>query len=93
MEIWKPIKGYETKYSVSNLGRVKRLAHNIEMKLKAYKQVAHYKEQILKLSVKGKYGYPVVDLGGHNQKLVHRLVAEAFIPNPENHKIVDHINR
>jgi hypothetical protein len=85
-EIWKDIKGYEGLYQVSNLGRVKTL------KLKFGKQRA---DTIMKPSV-SVWGYGRVCLiknkKGKNY-YVHRLVAEAFIPNLENKPTVDHIDR
>ena len=82
-EIWKDVYGYEGKYQVSNLGRVKSLN---------YRHTGN--EQILEPRKVGK-GYLRVSLynnGEEDQQLVHRLVAEAFIPNPEGKPEVDHIN-
>jgi hypothetical protein len=79
-EIWKDIKGYEGLYQVSNLGRVKRL-------------IGYYcKTERILTPVTQKSGYNVVSLCGKIY-LVHRLVAEAFIVNPNNLPTVDHINR
>lgn len=83
MEEWRPINGYEGLYEVSNLGRIKSLNCNHTKK-----------EGILKL-YNDKDGYLMVKLSkDKNNRLfrVHRLVAEAFIPNPENKPCVDHIN-
>lgn len=80
MEIWKNIKGYEGLYQVSNLGEIKSFKLN--------------KERILKKMETHK-GYICVDLSFKGKKRrvpVHRIVAEAFIPNPENKKQVDHID-
>ena len=79
-EIWKPIMGYEGLYEVSNLGRVKRLKKD--------------KEFILKPII-NKFGYLHVSLSKNNivkNYRIHRLVAETFIPNPDNKPDVDHIN-
>ena len=80
-EIWKPIKGYEGLYEVSNLGRVKSLVNN----------KGQYREKILKHNIRN--GYPSVTLC-KNKKLksfaIHRLVAEAFLPNPDNLPCVNH---
>lgn len=90
-EEWRPVVGYEGRYEVSNLGRVRsidRLVYHKESN--TYHKV---KGILLSLCLDRK-GYQFVALGAgrNNQKRVHRLVAEAFIPNPENKKFIDHIN-
>ena len=82
-EIWKPIRDYEGLYEVSNLGRIKRLGND-----------KNRKEKILK-PYKNKLGYLRVTLSKDNKvkyMFIHRLVAIAFIPNPENKPCIDHIN-
>jgi hypothetical protein len=82
-EIWKDIDGYDD-YKISNLGRIR------SFKPVAYKCV----DGILKQSI-SKGGYCVVGLqknGNRKGFLVHRLVAIAFISNPENKKTVNHKN-
>ena len=88
-EIWKDIKGYEGLYQVSNFGRVKSLTKYHKTK-KGY----FSKERILKL-IRNERGYLLVGLCKNWKKqkvFVHRLVAETFIPNPNNLPQVNHIN-
>ena len=82
-EEWRGIKGFEGKYMVSNLGRVKSLNYN-----------RTGKEGILE-GVDYGYGYLYVNLykyGKGKQCMIHRLVAMAFIPNPDNLPEVNHKN-
>lgn len=83
MEIWLPIKGYEGKYELSSFGRVRSLN---------YHRTGQTKYMILQ---NDKYGYKCVPLR-KNGKLrlykVHRLVAEAFIPNLFGDPQVNHID-
>ena len=80
-EEWRDVPGYEGCYQISNLGRVKSLHKSREL--------------IIKPTV-GTTGYWLVDLRKsgckRNMMKVHRLVATAFIPNPDNKPEVDHID-
>lgn len=74
-EEWRPIKGYEGLYEISNRGNIKRCG------------------RLLKLSAWNKY--KVIRLrkdGNSKTQYVHRLVAQTFIPNPENKGYVNHID-
>jgi hypothetical protein len=85
-EIWKNISGYEGLYQVSNFGRVKSFCK--------WKRASCPDEYILKDSINNR-GYHQVMLYKNTVKkkfLVHRLVAEAFIPNPENLPHINHID-
>lgn len=77
-ETWKPVKGFEGLYEVSNLGNVRSL-----LKGKCQQMVLN----------KDNHGYKRVALfkdGIPSYKAAHRLVAEAFIPNPDGLPCVNH---
>ena len=85
-EQWIPI--YNNLYSVSNLGNVKANERNIETKT----GIRHYKEKILKPEITrdGHLRVVLCEAGKSKKVFVHRLVAEAFIPNPNNLPIINH---
>lgn len=94
IEEWRDIDGYVGKYQVSNLGRIKCLK-------RAYRDRSgklYFREtnKILKGNPNTK-GYLCVRLykkcGESEYKIIHPIVAKAFIPNPDNKRYVDHINR
>lgn len=78
-EVWKPIEEFDGKYEVSNLGRVRNSSTGYVLKLG------------------DKHGYKRINLKKYNDsktynRAVHRLVAQTFMPNPENKPEVNHIN-
>lgn len=80
-EIWKDIEGYEGKYQVSNFGNVRSLKHHGIERTK------------LLIPQKHNGGYRTVNLALHQSRktfTIHRLVAKAFIPNPNNYGFVNH---
>ena len=92
-EIWKDIEGYEGLYQVSNMGRVKSLKRKVNANI--INNVSRtVRSRILKQSINCD-GYLRIAL--HREMTsknfpVHRLVAKAFIPNPNNKPTIDHIN-
>ncbi|WP_366921417.1 NUMOD4 motif-containing HNH endonuclease [uncultured Dysgonomonas sp.] len=95
MEIWRDVVGYEGLYQISNLGRVKSVQRVIVIPSKVRSnQYRRLPEKILSPADNGR-GYMYVHLhsnGVFKNCLVHRLVAESFIPNPNYGQEVDHIN-
>ena len=89
-QIWKTIQGFEGLYEVSNLGAVKSL----EKMWVVNKAIRNKPETIMKQSTDSN-GYFQVELsknGKAKKYLVHRLIAKAFIENPDNKNDVNHIN-
>ena len=91
-EIWRDVVGYEGLYQVSNLGRVKSLGRFVVNPVTS-KGYMWKPEKILR-PCKHSKGYLLVGLhkDGYLKTAVHRLVALAFIPNPQNLPQIDHIN-
>jgi hypothetical protein len=77
-EIWKDIQGYEGLYQVSNLGRVKRVSGKI-LKPENLNKKSYLRVRLYKNKI-----------GKHH--LIHRIVAEAFVPNLRNAEEVNHKN-
>lgn len=93
IEVWKDIKNFPN-YQVSNYGKIKSKERITNVGIKNIKQIKR-KEKILK-PLKITKGYLGIRL--YNEKVkgktfkIHRLVAETFIPNPNNYKQINHID-
>ena len=86
-EVWKDIKGYEGLYQISNFGNVKSLCRIVKRGTN-YKPVC---ERLLKSSLNKGYAYVILSKSGKTKTAwVHRLVAETFIPNPNNLPCINH---
>lgn len=83
MEVWKDVVGYEGYYQVSNLGRIRALP----------RKGSGHSSDIRMLSLVESLGYNIVHLrkdGKGKVVKVHRIVAEAFLPNFNDYKCVNH---
>lgn len=93
-EIWKDIPSL-SRYQISSFGRVK----SKQRRTKCNKGSINRKERLMTPYLRGKKGYEYecirlkTDIGYTKSYSIHRLVAQAFIPNTDNKPTVDHINR
>ena len=93
-EIWKKVVGFEDLYEVSSMGRVRCIGRYVKKMNNGVMVNAYYTPRILCQRYVPE-GYLLVNLNkGKNQLSfrVHRLVAQAFIPNPDNKPFINHIN-
>ena len=89
-ELWKDVHGFEGLYMISNLGKIKSIDHYV--KCNTGKRLV--KGRVLKACDRGN-GYPFVTLGKDGKQYnmsIHRMVAIAFVPNPQKYKEVNHID-
>jgi hypothetical protein len=89
-EIWKPVVGYEDIYNVSCFGRIKR----IKTKIYSVKRNCYVwkNEHIIAQNTHIYKQFSIRANGKMYALKIHRVIAEAFIPNPENKPCVNHIN-
>ena len=89
-EIWKSIQGYEGKYEISNLGNVR----SVDRFIINSKGIKHFRKSQLIKPVISHRGYVRVGLRNLGKKMfsVHRLVGIAFLLNPENKPMINHID-
>ena len=89
-EIWKPIDGYEGLYLVSNTGKIKTLSRPVKCRKNSDRILS---ERILSPILRK--GYFAIGLSKDNnfkRYSLHRLIAIAFIPNPDNKPHINHKN-
>ncbi len=93
-EIWKDIKDYEGIYQVSNLGRVKSIARKVKYSRGNHSYYQYQQERLLSANQKsnGYLEYSLCKDSKRTHKYIHRLVADAFIDNPNNLPVVNHID-
>ena len=84
-EIWKPIKGFEDEYEISDCGRLRSIKRKNSKIIKGYKESNGYIHVVL---TKMKNGKNIK----YRSTRIHRLVAETFIPNTDNLPVINHID-
>lgn len=88
IERWENIEGYEGQYEVSDHGRVRSIERIVTHKSMSLKKIPSIERKFEKPT--GYCSVILIKKAKRNHLLVHRLVAMAFIPNPENKEQVNH---
>lgn len=94
-EIWKDIDGYNGIYKVSNLGRIKSNGFEYLQKGKGgnvFRRKSQPKILSQSYTVEGYLVVTLIKNGIAKQHKVHRIIADAFIPNPDKKPVINHIN-
>ena len=94
-EIWRPVRGYEGLYEVSNLGRVRSLDRMVPVRKAGGKTFQRIHRGAIKKTFRVRNGYLMVHLNKNGEEiktLVHRMVAEAFLPKTANKTVVNHLD-
>lgn len=94
-EVWKPVPGYEDRFEVSDLGRVRSVERDVPSPRHGPGKTRRVRSHVLALHTWGAK-YPGIVLtdekGVSHREMVHRLVATVFIPNPFGHAFVNHLD-
>lgn len=94
MEVWKDIKGYEGLYQISNLGNIKSVDRAVKRVSWGKEHIVVFHGKILKpyISDRGYLRLMLSKNGIEKAHKIHKLVAIAFVDNPNGYKEVNHID-
>lgn len=92
MEIWKPIKGFEAQYEISNLGNLRSVDRIVKHYVEGFTRKYKGQPKKVRLGTDGYFRCTLKKDGNIFHFRVHRLVADAFIINNSTNVLVNHIN-